>query len=77
MRTAGLSKRDASDRTRTSRTRQFQGSWWQARCAEAITLVPGTIVYVVDRRNVTRLYVKPATNVPMSHPGQIVRVDSP
>ncbi|NEQ27302.1 MAG: hypothetical protein F6K28_51515 [Microcoleus sp. SIO2G3] len=39
---------------------QFQGSWWKARCAEALTLVPGTIVYVVDRQYVTTLYVEPA-----------------
>lgn len=39
---------------------QFQGSWWNARCADAITLLPGTIVYVIDRQFVTTLYVKPA-----------------
>ncbi|MBD2092003.1 NfeD family protein [Microcoleus sp. FACHB-1515] len=38
---------------------QFQGSWWKARCADAITLLPGTIVYVIDRQFVTTLYVKP------------------
>lgn len=39
---------------------QFQGSWWKARCAEQVTLPPGTVVYVIDRQNVTTLCVEPA-----------------
>ena len=37
---------------------QFQGSWWPAACEQAVTIVPGTVVQVVGRRNIT-LVVKP------------------
>lgn len=43
---------------------QFQGSWWKARCAQSITLPPGTHVYVIDRLHVTTLYVEPAAALP-------------
>lgn len=44
---------------------EFHGSWWKARCAQSITLLPGSIVYVVDRQDVTTLYVEPAASAPL------------
>ncbi len=37
---------------------KFQGSWWTARCNWDVILVPGQVVYVVERRDNT-LYVEP------------------
>jgi membrane protein implicated in regulation of membrane protease activity len=35
---------------------KYRATWWPARCLQGITLEPGTLVYVVDRENIT-LYV--------------------
>jgi hypothetical protein len=37
---------------------KYQGSWWNARCAREVTLMPGQTVYIVSRRDNT-LYVEP------------------
>lgn len=37
---------------------RFQGSWWFARCDQNITLLPGKLVNVVGRDNIT-LIVEP------------------
>ncbi|WP_421658806.1 NfeD family protein [Leptothermofonsia sp. ETS-13] len=37
---------------------KFQGSWWTARCNREVILVPGQVVYVVERHDNT-LYVEP------------------
>lgn len=39
---------------------KFQGSWWPARSAQEVFLLPGDVVYVVDRKNIT-LYVELAS----------------
>ncbi|MBW4693336.1 MAG: NfeD family protein [Lyngbya sp. HA4199-MV5] len=36
-----------------------QGSWWTARSVQGLTLLPGKVVYVISRQNIT-LYVEPA-----------------
>jgi hypothetical protein len=38
---------------------EYQGSWWMARCLQEVTLLPGDVVYVVDRQHVSTLYVMP------------------
>ena len=40
---------------------RFRGTWWSARCTQNIALVPGTIVSVVGRREIT-LFVEPVQN---------------
>ena len=37
---------------------RFRGTWWSARCTEAIALAPGTPVHVIGRREIT-LWVEP------------------
>ncbi|MGF1515952.1 MAG: NfeD family protein [Elainellaceae cyanobacterium] len=37
---------------------KYSGSWWRARCQEPITLLPGTIVRVTGRQDLT-LVVEP------------------
>jgi membrane-bound ClpP family serine protease len=39
---------------------EYRGSFWTARCHQAVTLKPGDLVYVVDIRHVLTLYVQPA-----------------
>lgn len=34
---------------------KFKGSWWTAKCKQAVTLSPDEIVYVVERQNLTLL----------------------
>lgn len=36
-----------------------QGSWWTAKSIQGLTLLPGNVVYVTNRQNIT-LYVEPA-----------------
>lgn len=36
-----------------------QGSWWTAQSVQGLTLLPGKVVYVIGRQNIT-LYVEPA-----------------
>jgi membrane protein implicated in regulation of membrane protease activity len=36
-----------------------QGSWWTAKSVQGLTLLPGKVVYVISRQNIT-LYVEPA-----------------
>ncbi|MBW4469735.1 MAG: NfeD family protein [Stenomitos rutilans HA7619-LM2] len=36
-----------------------QGSWWTAKSMQGLTLLPGKVVYVISRQNIT-LYVEPA-----------------
>jgi membrane protein implicated in regulation of membrane protease activity len=38
---------------------RYRGSWWNARCIEAVTLYPGETVYVI-RRHALTLVVRPA-----------------
>lgn len=37
---------------------RYRGSWWQARCVDAVTIAPGETVYVVCRHALT-LIVRP------------------
>ncbi|PSB06569.1 hypothetical protein C7B61_16880, partial [filamentous cyanobacterium CCP1] len=37
---------------------RFQGSWWSARCEQDVTILPGEVVRVVGRQNIT-LIVEP------------------
>ncbi|PSB29792.1 NfeD family protein [Stenomitos frigidus] len=37
---------------------QCQGSWWTAKSVQGLTLLPGKVVYVISRQNIT-LYVEP------------------
>ncbi|MGB0562051.1 MAG: NfeD family protein [Spirulinaceae cyanobacterium] len=39
---------------------RFQGTYWSARCVDAISFAPGAIVEVIDRHNLT-LIVKAMT----------------
>lgn len=36
-----------------------QGSWWTAQSVQGLTLLPGKVVHVIGRQNIT-LYVEPA-----------------
>jgi membrane protein implicated in regulation of membrane protease activity len=36
---------------------KYQGSWWTARCHDNVTLMVGTMVYVMSRQNLT-LYIE-------------------
>jgi membrane-bound ClpP family serine protease len=55
---------------------QFRGTWWNARCDRDVTLMPGQVVFVMNRTGNT-LYVEPGfvmrtmmptlTVVPNSH----------
>ncbi|HEY9661544.1 MAG TPA: NfeD family protein [Allocoleopsis sp.] len=40
----------------TGRVR-FQGSWWSARCEQEVTLMPGTVVYVMGNRGIVLIVV--------------------
>lgn len=48
---------------RSGRVR-FRGSWWNARCEQAITINPEEIVYVIGMTGIT-LLVKPAISIKM------------
>ncbi len=41
---------------------KFQGSWWTARCEQGLTLIPGKVVHVISRQNLT-LYVEPLFSI--------------
>ncbi len=38
---------------------KFQATWWNARCEENVRLIPGTVVHIVKKENIT-LFVVPA-----------------
>jgi len=40
---------------------RFQGSWWNARCEQNLTLTPGQTVYVISDPNSMPLIIEPAT----------------
>ncbi|MEC4805447.1 MAG: NfeD family protein [Jaaginema sp. PMC 1079.18] len=44
---------------------RYHGSWWQARCVEAVTIAPGATVYVVCRHALT-LIVRPIGEISAS-----------
>jgi membrane protein implicated in regulation of membrane protease activity len=41
---------------------KFQGTLWRARCSQSISLEPGMLVRVLDRKNLT-LVVEPSRSV--------------
>lgn len=45
---------------------RFRGSWWPACCKQEIILVPGEMVYVVGRCNITLLVEQMHSTAPCS-----------
>jgi membrane protein implicated in regulation of membrane protease activity len=45
---------------------KFQGTWWNARCEQGTTLLPGQTVYVVSEWSSIPLLVEPAY-LPSNH----------
>ncbi|UBF24539.1 NfeD family protein [Kovacikia minuta CCNUW1] len=46
---------------------KFQGTWWNARCEQNITLRPGQTVYVVSEWSSIPLLVEPAQAASLTH----------